>query len=320
MSVVGAKLEAPRMPIRTGAKLSATDPTLADDLRRRLGFAPARFREIPTQITLSGGGRNIADMDLFVRESGPAGAPAIVFLHGGRTSGWSWEPVVERMPGYRCLAPDLPQFGRSVRQGPFDIGRAADAVAELIRSRVHGGRAHLVGFSLGAQVGTQLLVSEPGLVDRAVLSGTFVNTLPFPRQTPDLMGLFARTMWSRWLLTRRGKAREPEIPAASLDLYREDMRLATSEQAAQIVVASAGFTLPAGLDTSTVAALFVTGAKELPMARRWAAALARPMPHGVSAVATDMRHDWPLRHPDLFSRTVEGWLTATSLPREIALH
>ena len=80
-------------------------------------------------------------MSLFVRESGPAGAPAIVFLHGGNLSGWSWEPVVERMQQYRCLVPDLPHYGKSFQHGPFEMGRAAAAVAELIRARVGAGRA-----------------------------------------------------------------------------------------------------------------------------------------------------------------------------------
>jgi len=52
-------------------------------------------------------------MDLFVREYGPVGAPAIVFIHGGKMSGWSWEPMVQRMQGYHCLVPDLPQYGRA---------------------------------------------------------------------------------------------------------------------------------------------------------------------------------------------------------------
>jgi pimeloyl-ACP methyl ester carboxylesterase len=62
-------------------------------------------------------------MGLFVRESGPARAPAIVFLHGAYTSGWCWEPVVERVRQYRCLVPDLPHFGRSFELGPFEMGR-----------------------------------------------------------------------------------------------------------------------------------------------------------------------------------------------------
>ncbi|WP_431230966.1 alpha/beta fold hydrolase [Mycolicibacterium psychrotolerans] len=119
-------------------------------------------------------------MDLFVRESGPADAPAIVFLHGGLLSGWTWRPVVERLPQYHCLVPDLPQYGKSFHLGPFEMTRAANAVAELIRGRVSTGRAHVVGYSLGAQVGVQLMATQPRLVDRAVFSSTFVNTFPAP--------------------------------------------------------------------------------------------------------------------------------------------
>jgi pimeloyl-ACP methyl ester carboxylesterase len=258
-------------------------------------------------------------MDLFVRESGPVGAPAIVFLHGGSMSGWSWEPVVERMQRYRCLVPDLTGYGKSFQQGPFEMGRAAAAVAELIRSRVGSGRAHVVGFSLGAQVGVQLLATEPKLVDRAVLCGTVVNTMPCVRLTRLLLGRLARITWFRWVINRHWNARHGGIPSPKIDDYREDMRLMTGAQLAHIVVASAGFTLPKGLDQSDSPTLFLTGAKEMRLVRRCAAALAQPMPNGVDRVAIGMHHDWPLRYPDLFSRTVDGWLSRTALPPEIGL-
>ena len=258
-------------------------------------------------------------MDLFVRESGPVGAPAIVFLHGGNMSGWSWEPVVERMQQYRCLVPDLPQYGKSFRQGPFEMGRAATAVAELIRSRVGTGRAHVVGFSLGAQVGVQLLATEPKLVDRAVLSGTVINTTPWVRQTQLLLGTISRNAIYRRVVRRYRNARHVPIPSAKIDEYREDVRLITSGQLADVVVASAGFTLPEGLDKSDSPSLFMTGAKETPVMRRWAAALAQQMPNGIDRIAIGMLHDWPLRDPDLFSRTVDGWLTDSALPPEIAM-
>ena len=142
-------------------------------------------------------------MDLFVRESGPTGAPTIVFLHGGTMSGWCWQPVVERMEQYRCLVPDLPQFGKSFDQGPFEMGRAADAVAELIRSRVSTGRAHMVGFSLGAQVGVQLLASDSTLVDRAVLCGSVINTMSGVELMQRLVLPLARTTWFRKAIRRR---------------------------------------------------------------------------------------------------------------------
>ena len=258
-------------------------------------------------------------MDLFVREYGPVGAPAIVFIHGGKMSGWSWEPVVQRMQRYHCLVPDLPQYGKSFQHGPFEMGRAADAVAELIRSRVGSGRAHVVGFSLGAQVGVQLLATEPKLVDRAVLCGTVINRVPCVRTTQLLLGMISRNAIYRWVVRRYRNARHVAIPSAKIDEYREDVRLITGAQLANIVVASAGFTLPEGLDKSDSPTLFLTGAKEVRLVRRSAAALAQPMPNGVDRVAIGMRHDWPLRYPDLFSRTVDGWLSGTALPPEIAL-
>lgn len=251
---------------------------------------------------------------MFVRESGSVDAPAIVFLHGGLMSGWTWDPVVERLQHYHCLVPDLPQYGKSFRQGPFEMGRAAGAVAELIRSRVPAGRAHLVGFSLGAQVGVQLLASEPHLVDRAVLSSTLVNTLPGVPLTRRLAGMFARTALFRWLLiTRHWDAGH----AAQNAGYDEDARLNSGVQLAHIATASAGFTMPDGLKTSDVPVLFVAGADELRAIRHWAALLARSMPNGVNRIAVGMGHDWPLHNPDLFARTADAWLSGTTLPAEL---
>ncbi|MGF2945778.1 alpha/beta fold hydrolase [Mycobacterium sp. Lab-001] len=258
-------------------------------------------------------------MDLFVRESGPVGAPTIVFLHGAYTSGWSWEPVVERLQHYRCLVPDLPHYGKSFEQGPFEMGRAATAVAELIRTRTATGRAHVVGWSLGAQVGVQLLATEPKLVDRAVLCGTAVNTLPFVGLTRRLLALPARNSMYRWLVRHYRNAWQAAVPSDHLDEYLEDVRLITSGQLADVIMATAGFTFPEGLDKSDSPTLFVTGTRELPILRSWAAELARQMPHGVDGVATGMPHEWHKRDPDLFARTVDAWLTDSALPPEIAL-
>lgn len=258
----------------------------------------------------------IASVDLFVRESGPAGAPAIVFLHGGELSGQSWQPVVDRMQQYRCLVPDLPQHGESVHPGPFDIGVAANAVAELIRSRVGIGQVHLVGLSLGAQVGAQLLATAPELVHRAVLCGTIINAMPGARLTASLVGAVALISRS---VTLRRNARPVGVPSANIGDYRDDIRLLPAAQVAHLVKASAGFTLPEGLEKSDSRTLFLSGAKELGFVRRSAAALARQMPNGFDGIAIGMNHDWPLRYPDLFSRTVDGWFSGTDLPSEVAL-
>lgn len=224
-------------------------------------------------------------MGLHVRESGPVGAPAIIFIHGGGQSGQSWQPVVEKMHQYRCLAPDLPEHGQSVDEGPFGIARAADAVADIIRPLAEGGRVHLVGYSLGAQVATQLLATEPELIDRAVLCGPVFN---------------ARSgVWLARMLLRVAVGIPPIIRS--------------------VVAASSGFTVPAEVHRSDSPTLVLAGANESPFVRRSATVLSQRMPNGIAAVATGMAHNWPLRYPDLFSRAVDAWISGASLPPGIEL-
>ncbi len=254
---------------------------------------------------------------LFVRESGCVAAPTVVFLHGGHLSGWSWTPVVERLPHYRCLIPDLPQFGRSCEPGAFAIGRSAQAVAALIRSRVGTGATYLVGYSLGAQVGVQLLAAEPALVDRAVLCGPSVNVLPSVRVTQKTLGRLARTSWLRELVKRYWDTHASRTGLADIDDYQRDMQIATGTRLADIVEASVGFTIPAGLDKVDTPTLFLSGAREWPMIRRSSAVLARSMTNGSHRLAAGLGHDWPLRDPDLFAHTINSWFSQAPMPTPI---
>jgi pimeloyl-ACP methyl ester carboxylesterase len=82
------------------------------------------------------------------------------------------------MHQYSCRVADLPEHGKSFEQGPFEMAGAAAAVAELVCSCVRTGPAHVAGLSRGAQLGVQLLATEPGIADRALLYGTNINGIP----------------------------------------------------------------------------------------------------------------------------------------------
>src|SRR5512146_3595965 len=109
---------------------------------------------------------------LFTSESGAAENPAIVFLHGGGLSSRMWQPVIERLPEFYCLAPDLPEHGQSADLKPFDLDDAALRVAEMIRLHVPGRKAHLVGLSLGGAVVLNIARLEPEVAGRMMVTGT----------------------------------------------------------------------------------------------------------------------------------------------------
>ncbi len=75
------------------------------------------------------------------------------------------------------MVPDLPGHGDSVDIRLTSIEDAANRVAELIREKAHGGKAHVVGLSLGAQVAVYLLAQSPELVDHAVVSSALLKPM-----------------------------------------------------------------------------------------------------------------------------------------------
>ena len=101
---------------------------------------------------------------------GPIGAPAIVFVHGTRLTRSMWRPQLDDLrDAYRVIALDLPGHGDAADR-PFTVAGAADEVARVIEEAA-GGRAVVVGLSLGGYVAMELAARRPELVRGLVLSG-----------------------------------------------------------------------------------------------------------------------------------------------------
>jgi pimeloyl-ACP methyl ester carboxylesterase len=97
--------------------------------------------------------------------------PTIVLLHGTRLSGAEWAVhAAELADEFHVLTPDLPGHGTAAGD-PFTLDGAADAVAALIATEAHGGRAVLVGLSLGGYVAMAVAARRPELVAGLAISG-----------------------------------------------------------------------------------------------------------------------------------------------------
>jgi len=103
--------------------------------------------------------------------TGPLDAPAIVFVHGTRLTGSVWAAQQDALGGeFRTIAPDLPAHGARAGE-PFTLDGAADAVSAAIGTHAPGGRAVVVGLSLGGYVAMTLAAREPDRVSGLVISG-----------------------------------------------------------------------------------------------------------------------------------------------------
>lgn len=97
--------------------------------------------------------------------------PTIVFLHSTRLSGAEWAAQIAALGAdFHCLTPDLPGHGAAA-EVPFTLAGATARIAGLIEREAHGGRAIVVGLSLGGYVAMALAAAWPERVAGLLISG-----------------------------------------------------------------------------------------------------------------------------------------------------
>jgi pimeloyl-ACP methyl ester carboxylesterase len=106
--------------------------------------------------------------------AGPQGAPAIVLVHGSTVTRKSWMLQVKALQdSYRVISLDLPAHGVLADQS-FDFDAAVDLLRDVIQLEA-GGKALVVGISLGGHVATLFAARHPDQVAGLVLSGASGN-------------------------------------------------------------------------------------------------------------------------------------------------
>ncbi len=219
-------------------------------------------------------------MALSLREKGPADALCIVFLHGLWLSSAMWQPQFERLSNtYHCLAPDLPEHGKSTD----------------------------IGLSLGGSVALRLLHDVPEVVDHLVVSGTAARLSPVIAALSKLGKPLLHILKPAPLISL---ALGFTVPQPYLSVLREDVRHLKPEAIIHVAGALVKTEVLRGVQ---VPVLVAVGKKEDFMAKRAARELSRTIP-AQAVMAPGVGHIWNLEAPDLFTETVLAWITDQPLP------
>jgi haloalkane dehalogenase len=108
------------------------------------------------------------------------GGKPVIFFHGEPTWSFLWRKVIPPVleAGYRCIAPDLPGFGRSdkpVDRGWYSYDRHTAAVAPLLE-QLDVRDATVVVHDWGGPVGLRLAAEHPDRIARIVILDTGLFT------------------------------------------------------------------------------------------------------------------------------------------------
>ncbi len=133
--------------------------------------------------------------------------PPVMFFHGEPTWSFLWRKVIPpvRDAGYRCIAPDLPGFGRSdkpVEINWYSYDRHVSAVAPLL-SELDVREATIVVHDWGGPIGLRLAAEHPDRIARIVILDT---------------GLFTgkQVMTDAWIAFRNFVERTEDLPVGFL--------------------------------------------------------------------------------------------------------
>src|SRR5450755_1522808 len=142
--------------------------------------------------------------------------PPVVFFHGEPTWSYLWRQVIPavRDAGYRCVAPDLPGFGRSDKPIELDwysYDRHVAMVAPLLDD-LDLRDATVVVHDWGGPIGLRLAVEHPERISRLVVldTGLFTGHQPMTDAWKAFRDFVARTDdLPVGLLVRRACRRDP---------------------------------------------------------------------------------------------------------------
>lgn len=268
-------------------------------------------------------------MSLSFQEFGSASTPSIVFLHGGGVSGWMWQPQNEQLSDYHCIVPDLLEQGEGADEHPFTIQASAEQVAELIKTRAHHGKAHVVGLSEGAQITLALLSIAPERVDHAIISSALVRPIPGGSwMNPKLIALSYRCFVaplknSDWWI-RLNMKYAAGIPEKYYTAFSQSYRNLTESGFVHLMLENQRFRLPQGLHRVKTPTLIISGKNEYAAMRQSARDIASAIPNSQIYEVSHIRkmtvaeeHNWSLTTPELFTETVRAWINDQPLPSNL---
>ncbi|TLD21768.1 Alpha/Beta hydrolase protein [Venturia nashicola] len=241
----------------------------------------------------------------------------IIFLHGLETSSLEYTHVVPFLSDeYELYLVDLPGHSGS-KDIPFTLSNAIDGLAHLIKTNISGGKAHVVGLSLGGFVALSLAKQHPDLCVSVFCTGCAPPTgvRKWIMDRPWLLANFQLGI-NKWLPISENMFWKP-IGVAPFPELREVMRGNSSCELLVAGYSACSCVLMGDLEGigDVRVALIAGGRRDNVEGTREAGRVLRRL-GGRAFVVREAVHLWDLQFPELFAAGVRAWVEGRELPGE----
>ena len=252
----------------------------------------------------------------------------IVLLHGGFTCRLEFALVLPHLSDYHVLLPDLPLHSASRHIKPGTIDESASHVAQLIRSHAHGGKAHIVGVSMGGYIGQCLALNQPDLVRSLFVTGAapIVGLRLFMARWTSVT-YYSMALILRWLPAWIFQYHSDSLGLrVSGELVAEMRDNITWELVQDMFPWIVEFTFD-HVRQLNVRTLSIAGGKgdDVPSIKKTADALrsrrtkedeAWPEDGSGAVLLREAAHGWDMQFPELFAQGISAWVNEEELPSE----
>lgn len=249
-------------------------------------------------------------MSIYYKETGNREAKTIVFIHGGGISSWMWDKQLDYFKNYHCIVPDLPEHGKSINEGQISIKGGSDIIADIIKKHANGGRAHVVGHSLGAKIIIELLSSNPEIVDHAVIASALFRPIPYLKFTHKAFfyNLTVSMLKVKWLLDLQVKQFKFPDKSSSDNLKKDFQGLTADMLYRTYDELYKNLALPKGLEKANVPSLIIAGEKEPKAMRESVMDILDLLPNAKGIYMRKGLHNYPWVMYDTFNELIDSWI------------
>lgn len=250
-------------------------------------------------------------MGMHYEERGNKEGPSIVLIHSGGLGGWAWEKQVECLNDYHCIIPDLPEHGKSINEGPLTIPDCTARIIRLIEEKANGGKAHVIGHSLGAKITVDLLASRPDLVISAVVASALFRSMKIllALHKPYIYRMTVGIIKCTPMLKLSIKSFHFPDSFYFNNCVEDFQRLTAESLYREYETLYQNLKLPDGLEKANVPTLVIAGEREFKAMKQSVKDIVRLLPQAKGGYVVKGDHTYPWSMYEEFNKLIYSWIT-----------